>query len=67
MIKFIVATNQPFSIADEDTFRDLLTYTHHSKQGLVIPHVHGVKLHVMDMGIDMIEGLSKEFEEMWNA
>ena len=67
MIKFIVATDQPFSIADEDTFHDLLTYTHHSKEGLVIPHAHGVKSRVMDMGFDVIEGLRKEFQVMLNA
>ena len=62
MIKFIVATDQPFSLADDESFRELLQYTHHSKTPLKIPHAHGIKSRVMDMGAEMVESLKAEFQ-----
>ena len=60
-MKFIVATDQPFALTKERTFRDLLQYTHHYATGsLKIPGPTTVKSRVMELGAEVIEGLKSE-------
>jgi hypothetical protein len=60
-MKFIVATDQPFTLTKEQTFRDLLQCTHHhATASLKIPGPTTVKSRVMELGKEVIEGLKAE-------
>ena len=52
--RWIVATNQPFSIVDDVELRELLIYTHHPSPSLKIPQRDAIKRRIMKMGEDAI-------------
>jgi hypothetical protein len=61
LMKFIVATDQPFTLTKEQSFRDLLQCTHHyATASLKIPGPTTVKSRVMELGAEVIEGLKSE-------
>jgi hypothetical protein len=60
-MKFIVTTDQPFTLTKEQSFCDLLQCTHHyATASLKIPGPTTVKSHVMELGVEVIEGLKPE-------
>ena len=61
LVKWIIATDQPFYTVDEPEFHDLLLYTHHTALTLKIPHRDAVKRRVMKMGEDSIERTKEMF------
>ncbi len=61
LVKWIVATDQPFHTVDEPEFRKLMTYAHHPSPELKIPHRNAVKRRVMKMGEDTVRATKESF------
>jgi hypothetical protein len=62
LVKWIVATDQPFYTVEEPEFRDLLMYTHHPSLNLKIPHRDTIKNRIMKMGDKSIEATKHMFQ-----
>jgi hypothetical protein len=62
LAKWIVATDQPFSVVDDPELRDLLSYTHHPSPTLKIPHRDAIKRRIMRMCDDTISATKQMFE-----
>ena len=61
LAKWIVATDQPFSMVDEPEFRMMLSCAHHPPPELKIPHRNAVRRRIMRMGEDSIEATKEMF------
>lgn len=61
--KYIVATDQSFSIVESPEFIRLMEYTHHgSTLNFSIPGRTAIRSRIMKMGEDTVEGTRKMFK-----
>ncbi|OCB88219.1 hypothetical protein A7U60_g4624 [Sanghuangporus baumii] len=55
LIRWIVATDQPFTVVEDDEFRTFLEYTHRGQAKLLIPSADTVKRTVKEMKLELFE------------
>ncbi|KAJ7222091.1 hypothetical protein GGX14DRAFT_352574, partial [Mycena pura] len=59
LVEWLVACDQPFQEVERPEFRRLLNYVYHRTTPLNIPSAKTVKRHVMEMGVELEQKLSK--------
>jgi hypothetical protein len=62
LVDWVITSNQPFTVAEEQPFRRFIQYTHQGSESLHVPSSATIKRRVIDRSQECIEAQKAEFK-----